>query len=74
MEFVLVESSMIAAVSYDPARHELDILFTSGRMYRYSGVPSDVYQGLLAAESKGQYMHTYILDLYPYYQLSRRRR
>ena len=74
MELVPVESSMIKAVGYDLTSQELEIEFTSGRVYRYTGVPVEVYEGLLAAESKGQYMHAYVLDLYPYRPVSRRRR
>ena len=29
-------------------------------------VPPEVFQGLLEAESKGQYMRAYIIDVYPY--------
>ncbi len=74
MDFVPVESSMITAVGYDPTSQELEIEFRSGRIYRYIGVPVEVYEGLLAAESKGQYMHAYVLDVYPYHPVSRRRR
>ncbi len=48
---------MITAIGYDPTIRELEIAFSSGRIYRYTDVPLDVYEGLLAAESKGQYMH-----------------
>ena len=32
----------------------------------YADVPPEVFQGLLEAESKGQYMRAYIIDVYPY--------
>ena len=74
MELVPVDSSMITAIGYYPASRELEIVFSSGRIYRYTDMPLDVYEGLLAAESKGQYMHAYVLDVYNYYPVSRRRR
>ena len=74
MELVRVESSMIEAVGYEPTTQELEVVFTSGKTYRYTGVPREVYEGLLAAESKGRYMHAHIIDVYPYYPVSRRRR
>ena len=74
MDMVAVDSSMITAVGYDSETHELEVQFTSGRTYRYTNVPREVYDGLLAADSKGQYMHANVIDCYPYYPVSRRRR
>lgn len=74
MELTPVESSMIRAVGYDSTTRELEVVFTSGRTYRYTEVPPEVYEGLLAAESKGRYMRAYILDVYPYSPITRHRR
>jgi hypothetical protein len=74
MELVTVESSMIQAVGYDDATQELTVVFNSGKTYRYTGVPPTVYADLLAAESKGQYMHAAVIGMYPDYQVSQRRR
>lgn len=74
MEMVDVESSMISAVGYDAASEELEVVFNSGKTYRYTGVPQEVYDGLLAAESKGQYMRASVIGVYPDHQVSRRRR
>ena len=74
MERIPVESSMIQAVGYDPESAELEVEFHTGQTYRYAGVPRAVYEGLLAAESKGRYMHAHVIDAYPYRQVSRRRR
>ncbi len=73
MELIQVESSMIDAVGYDPEGRELLVIFNSGKSYRYTGVPKKVYEELLAAESKGSYMKTFVIDMYPYYQGSGRR-
>jgi len=65
---------MIHAVGYDDAAQELEVVFNSGKTYRYTGVPRTVYEELLAADSKGQYMRANVIDVYPDYPLSRRRR
>lgn len=74
MERVAVQSSMIQAVGYDAQTRVLEVAFNSGHVYRYTQVPPTQYAGLLAADSKGAYMHEHIIDLYPYYALGRRRR
>ena len=50
------------------------MVFNSGKTYRYTGVPQTVYDDLLAADSKGQYMRACVIDVYPDYQVSRRQR
>lgn len=61
-----VGSSMVDSVGYDEERLLLQVVFTSERVYCYEDVPPEVFQGLLEAESKGQYMRAYIIDVYPY--------
>lgn len=61
-----VVSSNLARVCYEADQMCLDITFHSGDVYRYSGVPSWVYQGLLNASSKGAYHARYIKNSYPY--------
>jgi hypothetical protein len=73
-KLIPVESSMIQAVGYDPETHILEVVFTSGQTYCYEDVPPDVYQALMAADSKGQYMRAAIIGVYPDYRVSRRRR
>ncbi len=69
MELVAVESSMIHAIGYDKEKRMLEIVFNSGRTYQYGDVPPEVYEGLLKAESKGQYFLANIRELYPYWQV-----
>jgi hypothetical protein len=66
ISMIPVESSMVDSVGYDEERRLLQVVFTSGRVYCYEDVPPEVFQGLLAAESKGQYMRACIIDVYPY--------
>ncbi len=61
-----VESSMLAAVGYDPTLQALVVLFNSGRAYQYLNVPPETYQGLMEASSKGRYMLDRVIDFYPY--------
>jgi hypothetical protein len=37
-------------------------------------VPQEEFDGLLAAESKGQYMRACIIDVYPFYMGVKKRR
>jgi hypothetical protein len=69
-----VVSSMIAGVEYDDETRELDILFSSGKTYRYFDVPADVYAMLLDAESKGQFFNEEIKGAYRYAEVGKRRR
>jgi hypothetical protein len=56
---------MILAVGYDSSSRILEIEFRRGpRVYRYFEVPQFLYQGLLAAQSKGQFFMTRIAGRY----------
>jgi KTSC domain-containing protein len=68
-----VESSMLRSAGFDHERSILELEFTSGRVYRYFGVPPEVFAELMAAESKGQYFLAQIEDFYPYLQVRRTR-
>jgi hypothetical protein len=57
-----VRSSMMIRVEYDGDNKELDITFVGGKTYRYRQVTSDIYIGLLDAESKGEFFNTHIKD------------
>lgn len=67
MDRVTVQSSNIASVGYELSTSTLEIEFKSGGIYQYSGVPQDIYEGLMNAESKGGYFHQNIKNGgYPY--------
>ena len=55
-----VESSMIRGVGYDPSELVLEVEFAGGSVYQYAGVPSEVHDELLAAESVGKAFGTLI--------------
>lgn len=60
MDMVPVNSSNLQSVGYDLTNEYLDILFHTGRKYRYSDVPESIYTGLMQAPSKGKYHNQYI--------------
>ena len=58
-----VQSSALAALVYDAARHELRATFRdSGRTYAYQDVPQEVYDALLFADSMGAFFNTHIRE------------
>lgn len=67
-ELITVGSRMLHAVGYDPQKQVLEAIFYSGKIYCYEGVPQKIYQDLMIADSKGQYMRSKIIDSYPTYQ------
>jgi len=56
-EWVRVQSSNVHSVWYQPDFKYLWIKFNSGSVYLYMDVDPGVYQGLLAAPSKGEYVY-----------------
>ena len=57
-------SMAISGAWYLPARKELELLFTSGRRYRYFGVPAVVAERFSEAISKGQFFNREIRNHY----------
>ena len=66
MRLQRVESEMLRLVGYDAAARLLEVVFNTGDKYRYLEVPASEYEGLMSAESIGQYMHKHIIDHYDY--------
>jgi hypothetical protein len=52
-----VDSSNLDEVEYDDETLILRITFKNGGRYEYYGVPKDVYEGLMGAESKGSWFY-----------------
>lgn len=69
MERTPVSSSNISAIGYDSDSEVLEVEFTSGAVYSYSGVPLGEYEGFMNADSKGKYLHANIKGSYPYVRL-----
>lgn len=57
-------SMAIGGAWYLPQRQELEVLFASGRRYRYFGVPLSLAERFSAALSKGQFFNREIRSRY----------
>lgn len=68
-----VESSMLRSAGYDAEHSVLELEFNSGRVYQYFDVPPEVFEELIAADSKGRYFLDAIDDCYLYRQVQRQR-
>lgn len=66
IEWESVESSNLAYIGYDEERQDLQIQFRSGAWYAYSNVPDEIYEGLMNADSKGQYFNENIKGKFEY--------
>jgi len=66
MRRVPVSSSAIKAIGYDPRPKVLEVMFSSGRIYRYFHVPPERYDALCKAASIGAYLNREIKGRYDY--------
>jgi len=66
MDKILVNSSNLISAGYDTATQVLEIEFKTGSTYQYMNVPQRIYQGLMTAGSKGQYLHDHILNQFDF--------
>jgi|GEM_PF-953906 len=69
MKFISINSRMILGVRYNEVTREMDIVFRTGEKYRYKKVPRSILDGLLSADSHGQFMHKKVLGHYEYERL-----
>lgn len=63
-----VNSSTIAEIDREVIKEELflKVTFKNGREYLYEGVPAQVYEDFLMANSKGKFFHENINGRYNY--------
>lgn len=54
------------AIGYDPRPRVLEVVFLSGRIYRYFRVPPERYDALRHAASIGAYLNREIKGRYDY--------
>jgi hypothetical protein len=66
MQRIQLASAAVSSAGYDAEAQILELEFSSGRIYRYEGVPRGTYEWLLRAPSKGGYVARMINDRYPY--------
>ena len=62
-------STVIRRFDYDSGEQALDIIFTTGRIYRYRDVPPEVVERFRAAFSKGRFFNARIRDGYEFTEL-----
>ena len=65
-----VESTTLVTIGYDETCEILQLEFRSHAVYRYFGVPSSVYEALVAAPSKGRYFNGAIRGSFPHVLIS----
>lgn len=67
IDWILVDSHAIRALSYDLSRSLLYIDFkNSTPQYTYRNVPMNVFNDFLTAPSKGRFYNCYIKDRYSF--------
>ena len=66
MERTPVSSSNISSIGYDADNQVLEVEFTNGAVYSYSGVPSGEYEGFMNSDSKGKYLYANIKNRYSF--------
>lgn len=69
MARVDLQSSLLNAATYQDQSAFLELEFRGGAIYRYLGVPEQVYRELLSAESKGRYFNQRIRNRFTYVQI-----
>jgi len=72
MHLQAVTSSNLDQVGYDASKLQLFVVFRNGAAYRYDGVPADLYQRLLQAESKGKFFIAHVRKAFPFTRLGAR--
>lgn len=60
------ESSNLTGFGYDEGRSVLTVQFNSGGRYEYYDVPSQVFDQMCAAPSKGSFLASNVKSVYRY--------
>jgi len=64
-----VDSSMVYAVGYDKETKDLEVVFTSGKIWIYEEVSEETYKELIESDSVGSFMRSEIIGCYSEYRL-----
>ena len=59
-----IMSTAILRLSYDAFARELDVVFISGRHFRYFNIPASAYRAFVDAPSKAVFFDRQIRDRY----------
>jgi hypothetical protein len=60
-----VSSTSVRSIGYEDSTLNLEVEYVKGGVYRYIGVPSQIYEALLMAPSHGSYLAKMIKPKYP---------
>ena len=63
-EMIFVDSSNVEAIGYDKDLQELHVQFVGSTLYIYSGVPPEIFDGLMYAASKGSFLNREVKGVY----------
>jgi hypothetical protein len=66
MDRAAVGSSNISEIGYDQMSETLEVMFNNGSVYQYYNVGQALFDELMKAPSKGQFLNVYIKNAYPY--------
>ncbi len=66
MDWIPVDSSMLARIRYDQDTMTLEVEFQGGRVYQHFDVPLQIFEGLRDADSHGKFFHAQIKGHYRY--------
>ena len=66
---VRLDSTTLAALAYDDSSQQLELDFSDGTRYVYSGVAATLYRDLLGPTSPGTFFNRYIRNHFPYAKL-----
>lgn len=64
MDRIPVESSNVAEVGYDEDSMIMEVAFLSGGVYQYLGVPKHIHNMMMAAPSKGRFLHEQVKNVF----------
>jgi KTSC domain len=70
MNEILLHSSVLAGLRYDPDNQQLWLRFNTEELYVYRMVPSAVVQSLIQAPSHGKYFNSAIRGCFECHRLS----
>jgi hypothetical protein len=65
-----VRSRDLALIGYDAATAIMEVVFRAGGVYRYQGVPEDIYHGLMSAPSHGTFFQKHVKTQYSFVKVS----
>lgn len=72
MKLTPIESSLILAIGYDKGTQVLEVVLRNELSYEYDGVPPEVYEMFMRAESKGRFFVENVRDVYRCYPVKGR--